>query len=115
MHSISLRKFPRLEVVCDEFSWNSSGDCGWIHPLKLLVRKGLTVSDVGEVRGIIIPKVRYADPFCREFSSLLLYEVPKSMQHGRENEKGGGDKMFCLDVSQYKGDNIVQEGMAPAT
>jgi bifunctional DNA-binding transcriptional regulator/antitoxin component of YhaV-PrlF toxin-antitoxin module len=32
------------------------GEWGWTQPLKLLVRKGLTVSDVGELGRIIVPK-----------------------------------------------------------
>jgi hypothetical protein len=34
------------------------GEWGWTQPLKLLVRKGLTVSDVGELGRIIVPKAR---------------------------------------------------------
>jgi len=35
---------------------SESDGSGWVHPLKLLVRKGLTQSDVGELGRIIIPK-----------------------------------------------------------
>lgn len=38
--------------------WCMQADCGWSHPLKLLVRKGLSVSDVGELGRIVIPKAR---------------------------------------------------------
>lgn len=33
-------------------------DCGWIWPLKILIRKELSVSDVGELGRIILPKAR---------------------------------------------------------
>ncbi|KAG0607542.1 hypothetical protein M758_8G036800 [Ceratodon purpureus] len=51
-------KRKRLEIaICAE---TDQAECGWSHPLKLLVRKGLSVSDVGELGRIIIPK-RFAE------------------------------------------------------
>ncbi|KAG0557058.1 hypothetical protein KC19_11G099700 [Ceratodon purpureus] len=56
-HSDLKRK--RLEIIiCDDLA--DEAEQGWSHPLKLLFRKGLSVSDVGELGRIIIPK-RYAE------------------------------------------------------
>ncbi|KAG0585949.1 hypothetical protein KC19_2G051600 [Ceratodon purpureus] len=52
--SVDLKR-KRLEInVSDEIGLQA--DCGWSHPLKILLRKGLSVSDVGGLGRIIIPK-----------------------------------------------------------
>ncbi|KAG0586148.1 hypothetical protein KC19_2G068400 [Ceratodon purpureus] len=47
-------KRKRLEAITCEEAYQA--DCEWRHPLKLLIRKGLTLSDVKGLGRIIIPK-----------------------------------------------------------
>uniref|UniRef100_A0A7I4CB75 Uncharacterized protein n=1 Tax=Physcomitrium patens TaxID=3218 RepID=A0A7I4CB75_PHYPA len=58
-------------------------DCGWIWPLKILIRKELSVSDVGELGRIILPKARdvLLDP--------LSYPLPRDAVRLCKNKMPG--------------------------
>ncbi|KAG0562032.1 hypothetical protein KC19_9G111900 [Ceratodon purpureus] len=78
-------------------------DCSWSHPLKLLIRKGLSLSDVGELGRIIIPKKSAESQFqpvdTKEGSPLEMYDYDGSKRwHFRlkfwTNNKS---RMYVLD------------------
>lgn len=43
---------PQITACC------LKGICTWIEPLRFLLRKGLSVSDVGELGRVVLPKAR---------------------------------------------------------